>query len=674
MLAIVAAGCGGLPSRDLSSRKALEQVLREGWSPRQQILSAYDRGGLPAAMQQYRRAVPRGPETYWRVTPERQSVSQLRAKADAIIEDGFTYSTHPPFPLHPPVDWAADPYHDRTWRFWLNAWEPLDHVLAAYDATGDAAYLHFAERLAVDWLRQSPVERKSNSTTWYDMAVGLRALQLSYLVHAAARDPDTDDSTLAQLLAGAYSHGWHLLQPRNFNSRTNHGLYQAAGLLALGKSLPELLDADRWRNVGEQRLWSVFVKSFSPEGVHLEHSPGYHFQMTQLLIALTESGLTSDPALLALRRKAEKALAWMIAPDNTIPTIGDSDPTVLRPAHFGLPSTTVDPELAYAVTQGAVGSLPAARSKAFSRAGYAVFRSGWPRRGNRWQDESYLMFTAAFHSRTHKHADDLSFVWYDAGRWLLIDSGRYGYYYDDPGRVYCESTRAHNTVEVDGQDSSRRSPETFGSALTDWGEQSGAYFVRGSILRRWPPLSQSRTLIFRPGKWVVVADEIDALASHSYEQWFHLAPDLAVTTEGESASAVLGDGRSLHIVPLIAPPLDAARGGARLSEVEAPPATTLEAVRGQTEPTMQGWYSSGHRALEPNWAVGYRARGTATVFATLLCLSAEKPEVDFTGALIGPETISLRWRADGRTDGFTLRRSARSARLQAAPATPPRTR
>jgi hypothetical protein len=638
--AIIAAGCGAPAPHSLRSRESVETVLSEDWEGRAAVLAAFDRGGLNAAMEVYRHAVGRGPETYWRVTPERQSVSQLRAKADAIMEDGFCYSTHPPFALHPPVDWAGDPYHDRTWRFWLNAWKPLDHVLAGYEATGDAAYLHFAERIAVDWLRQSAVERESNSTSWYDMAVGLRALQLAYLVHAAARDPDTDDGTLAQLLAGAYSHGWHLLQPGNFNSRTNHGLYQAAGLLALGKSLPELCGAGKWREVGEERLRLMFVKSFSSEGVHLEHSPGYHFQMTQLLIALTESGLTSDPALLALRRKAEKAFAWMIAPDGTIPTIGDSDPTVLRPGQLGLPGTAADPELAYALTQGTLGSAPDRRFGVFPEAGYAVFRSRWPARGERWRDASYLMLAAGFHSRTHKHADDLSFVWYDAGRWLLVDSGRYGYYYDDPGRVYCESTRAHNTVEIDGVDLSRREPEAFGSALEEWGERSGAFLVSGAVLRRWPPLSQTRTLVFKPGKWVVVVDEFEALARHSYEQWFHFAPDLEVAVDGMAASARLGDGRSLYVAPLVAG------------------AMTAEAVRGEERPRLQGWYSPGHRVLAPNWALGYRGAGNRVVFATLLCLSSTRPEVEFEKNTIGPEAIRLRWRSDGRTDGFTLDRSA----------------
>jgi hypothetical protein len=687
LLAIIAAGCGNDPPRDLSSRRALERVFSEGWAPRQQILSAYDKGGLQAAMEAYRLArrqqqpVPRYP-----LTPERLPPPSLRTRADEIISDGFEwYGLR--FALKVPVDWASDPHHDRMWRFYLNAWDPLDGLLAAHAATADGTYLQFATGIACDWIRQNPIGERRNPFAWYDMAVGLRALQLAYLVDAAARDPSTDPETLSTLIAGAWAHGCQLAEPRNFNDLTNHGIYQAAGLLALGRSLPELRGAERWRKVGAGRLRLMFEKSFSSQGVHLEHSPGYHLSMVRLLAALTDSGLTDDPALLALRDKAERALAWMIAPDGTMPVIGDTGPNVVRPASLGLPDSSIAPELAYAVTQGTMGTPPLdfpsdpdgpsgsrtgarggarlsgveappeARLRVFPEAGYAVFRSGWPTTAELWQQASYLMLTGAFHSRTHKHADDLSFVWYDAGRWLLTDAGRYGYYYGDPKLIYSESTRAHNTVEIDGQDSSRRSPETFGSALTDWGERSGVSYVSGTIRRRWPALRQTRTLVFEPGRWVAVIDELDSTGPHSYEQWFHLAPDLTVTTEGESASAALGDGRSLHIVPLI-----------------APPATTLEAIRGQTEPTMQGWYSSGHRELEPNWAVGYSAEGTATVFATLLCLSAEKPEVDFTGTIIGPNTISLRWRADGHTDGFTLRRSAAPARLEAVPARPPRTR
>jgi hypothetical protein len=609
-------------------------------------------------MEAYREARSQQPAVaYYRLVPGAPSVAQFRGRADAAIERGFEFSSHPAFRLRAPLDWATDPYHDRSWRFWLNAWQPLDDVVAAYAATGDASYLHFAQKVACDWLRQNPLGIRSNPFAWYDMAAGLRALQLAYLVDASVRDPSTSAETVARLLAGAWEHGWYLLQDRNFNSLTNHGIYQAAGLLALGRSLPELRDADRWKKRGEVRLRMMFEKSFSAEGVHLEHSPGYQLHMTRLLAAITDSGLTDDPALSGLRRRAEESLAWMIAPDGTLPTVGDTDPTVLSPSLVGMPDSAVAPVLAYAVTRGAQGSPPARSFKVFPRAGYGVFRSGWPKASwgwgwstppsqaspslrPSWGQASFLMFTGAFHSRTHKHADDLSFVWYDAGRWLLIDAGRYGYYYDDPARLYCESTRAHNAVEIDGTDYSRRTADIFGSALTEWGQTPGAYFIAGEVRRRWPALIRKRALVFRPGQWVVVIDELDGISSHTYTQWLHFAPDLAWTAKEAAASAALGDGRSLHVLPLV-----------------ADPPVVAEVVRGQREPRLQGWYSPRHRVLAPNRTLGLTSTGSGAVIATLLYLGEGRPTVKPGASSVHPDRISLTWERERKGEGFVLDRS-----------------
>jgi len=621
------------------------------------VLAAFDQGGLNAAMESYRQARRREKATRpYQVSPGRLPADKLKARVDATIADGFTWEGREAFPLQAPIDWAADPYHDRSWRFSLNAWLPLGDVLVAHATTGNSTYLRFAVELACDWLRQNPVTGGSNPFAWYDMAVGLRALQLAYLVDAAARDATTDPETLSTLLAGAWVHGWQLAQPRNFNAYTNHGIYQAAGLLALGRSLPELRDADEWERIGAERLRLMFKKSYSSDGVHLEHSPGYHSQMTRLLIAITESGLSSDPELLAIRGRAERALAWMIAPDGSMPAVGDTDATVLQSAQIGASLSTVDPELAFGVTRGAVGSPPGESFRVFPEGGYAIFRDSWKSRGTEWAQGSYLMFAGGFHSRTHKHADDLSFVWYDAGRWLLVDAGRYGYYYDDPARIYCESTRAHNTVEIDGSDYSRRALNAYGSALTEWGDRSGLPYVSATVQRRWPPVVQRRTLVFDPGRWVVAVDELEAPTSHSYEQWFHFAPDLNLAVEGTTASAQLSDRSSLYVVPLVAG------------------AVKAEAVRGEEQPRLQGWYSPGHRALEPNWALGYKADVTTAVFATVLCLSSTRPEVDFGVNTVSPDAIKLQWRADGRTDGFTLDRSAAIPRAEAGSARRPHAR
>ena len=41
-----------------------------------------------------------------------------------------------------------------------------------------------------------------------------------------------------------------------------------------------------------------------------------------------------------------------------------------------------------------------------------------------------LVAHAWYHGLGHKHSDELSFVWFARGARLLVDAGRYGYYYD----------------------------------------------------------------------------------------------------------------------------------------------------------------------------------------------------------------------------------------------------
>lgn len=638
-----------MPSAGWLSRTSLGQILSDVPAVQEPVLRGYDRAGIAGAMEAFQ-ALRRtsAPAPYYRTGPDSVPLTRLRERADATMAEGFTFGGRPTFRVEVPVDWSADPYRDRSWRFWLNSLEPLDDVLSVHARTGEARYLRFAVRLACDWLRQNPVSGGPNPFAWYDMAVGLRALKLAYLTDAAARDPQTEPDALAELLAGCWVHGWQLAQARNFNAHTNHGIYQAAGLLALGRSSPEIASAEYWRALGTDRLGSMFAKYFSSEGVHLEHSPGYHLSMTRLLIALLESGLTADPALASLRTKTEAALAWLVAPDGSLPMLGDSDCTQVRPDHLGLPDARIAPELTYVLTRGTDGSPPSGTYRVFPEAGFAVFRDRWPSAQRNWQDSGYLILAAGFHSRTHKHADDLTFEWWDGGRGIIVDSGRYGYYYDDPWRIYCESTRAHNTVEIDRRDLSRDRLDAFGSALTSWGAGGGAYFASAEIDRS-PGPRHRRTLAWRPGKWLVVLDELDASKAHDYRQWFHFHPDLNLTLHDASADLPLGDGRSLHVRPLL--PSEAA---------------AATAVRGQKEPETQGWISREHRTVEPNWALSYSASGEKVTLATLLFLGGPEPP-GLTGqsaARVETGRVEFTWGRDGATEGFVLRRGGQSATIE----------
>ena len=77
--------------------------------------------------------------------------------------------------------------------------------------------------------------------------------------------------------------------------------------------------------------------------------------------------------------------------------------------------------------------------------GVAIFQNMW--------DENtpfYFLFTTAYHSNVHKHADDLSFLLTYGKTDYFVDSGKYSYN-EHEYRKYFRSTLAHNTITVDGK-------------------------------------------------------------------------------------------------------------------------------------------------------------------------------------------------------------------------------
>jgi hypothetical protein len=281
--------------------------------------------------------------------------------------------------------------------------------------------------------------------------------------------------------------------------------------------------------------------------------------------------------------------------------------------------------LRFVVSQGKDGKPPTGSLRAFPQSGYVVIRDRWPEGPADYEDCSYLAQICAFHSRTHKHADDLSFVWYDRGVELVTDSGRFGYvhgaeqdsklaeegfWYSHPSRVYVESTRAHNTVEIDQRSFPRKGVRPYGSALLRWGRQDGVYFTESHV-RHWRSLRHARMLIFNPGEWLIVFDWLwdNVKEPHSFTQRLHFAPELDAD-------------RFDHRVRLNLP-----RGSAQLFVAPLLPTPLRDCVHGQEQPELLGWISRREREMTPRWTIAYGVEGVPHhTFATLLTFGDDAPK------------------------------------------------
>ena len=581
--------------------------------------------------------------------------------ATEIIEKGWARRNYPLISLNNPIPWSLRNQQERSWNFYIHCWDMLDSLLKAYSETQEERFLRPAIRVAGDW-----VEKHSNLSqagmspfAWYDMAVGLRSYRLAYVIDAGKESGLLAQDLGNKLWASLEQHQAYLADDKNILFHNNHGYYQVAGQLAMGRRFagesPLMAQA---LEQGTARLNVMLAQQFGKDGIHREHSPDYHRMVYDTLKALIDSGLVEDAEMIAFAETIEKALSWFVLPSQHIVNFGDSDYRLMRRDPEEAVRKWQTPEMRYAVTGGKVGQLPAEHLAIFSEGGYVAVRTPANDAPQDFSKSSYLAQNAAFHSRTHKQADDLSFIWSDRGSDLLVDAGRYGYlgkaeqgselwldghWYSDPNRVYCEATRAHNTLEFDGKNYPRKGVKPYGSALRRCSEDTSGIVAVETECKHFGSIRSARVLVFMPGKWLLVFDWFhdNEQQPHAVKQWFHLAPHLQLLLQGCGYFvSVPGSTEPLRAISLL-PGLFASRP-----------------YLGEHKPVMQGWWSAEERDIVPNYAFCYELSRVSTgVLATLFSFSNSlATDTTWNKVNVSGRKAQFRWKDEAGSHELRLER------------------
>lgn len=574
-------------------------------------------------------------------TTARDLSSHFAAFTESNLREGWTRDGMSIPSVLPPIDWNA---HNRSFSYHLHAWDGIADLLIRHSARGGDEYFAACVAHARAWLDefQAPLLGRDAEwqldalvqpvmpVEWYDMAVGLRVFRLAYMVDVMVRS-DAYTADIPLFREGMLFHLKLLRRDHFFREHSNHGLYQALGQIAAARRFPDMPGMEIDFAIGQERLSRLLAAHFSREGPHREHSPGYHYMLMGSLINARRSGFLLDSRDAEMMAAIEDAFQWMVKPDFGLATTGDTDPRILLRGEV-IARLFGNEAARYIISGGSMGQAPPAGVKAYYDAGYAFARLYAPETEPTFEGASYLAQLAAFHSRVHKHADHLAFLWYDRGRDVLVDPGRYayagrteagselfeqGFWYADPCRIYVESTRAHNCVEIDSKSYPRRRVRPFGSALRYAGEQGGLAVTDcdATYLRS---VRHRRVLVMAPGHFLLVTDWLnDRTAPHDYRQWFQLASEWSAerTPAGivARASPAAGGGG------------DHVRQAETLQVVDVLGEHAFgEPVRGQTEPQLQGWTSDGPYSLVPSTSVCLEAKDVKMArFATLFCFGEE---------------------------------------------------
>lgn len=365
--------------------------------------------------------------------------------------------------------------------------------------------LHYHRNFSLDkarrWIGENPC---GQGPGWEPYPLSLRIVNwIKWMLGGQAPDP--------QLLQSLAAQAEFLSRRLEYRLLANHLFMNAAALSFAGAFFLQ----DGWLRSGLSILEHEISEQVLGDGGHFERSPMYHALVLEALLDLLNLGAAYPGLFPDWSPVAGRMLAWLRAmthPDGQIAFFNDAAGGVAPP-----------PPLLFAYASRL--SVPAGEA--------ALGESGYLRLENR---DSVVLFDAAplgpDYQAGHAHADTLSFELSHRGRRVLVNSG-ISTYEKGEQRARERGTAAHNTVRIDGCDSSevwaafRVARRAYPCAVKMCGK-TVAEAAHTGYTRLRPAVVHRRRLELSPDCLRVV-DSFEGEGAHQVEIYFHLHPEAQVS-------------------------------------------------------------------------------------------------------------------------------------------------
>ncbi|UCH85027.1 MAG: heparinase II/III family protein, partial [Candidatus Latescibacterota bacterium] len=468
-------------------------------------------------------------------------------------------------------DWRNHKRRDLSW--WMRI-EDFKYLLPAINS-GRGADARFVRDWFNHWYEIHEQDPQPNPGAQQPMTVGIRAMVLVRLLRAVEALEERDTQIEERLRETITEHRHFLELDENFESRSNHGLWEAMGLFETAR-----VDHDTGTaGYALRRMADVVEASVSEQGIHREHAAGYHFHVSRWLSEFVQYfaslGIDAwgDVEILADASGKMCGVSYYLFDHmGNIPQIGDTDARRVDPDSLSSAAEDRDPVLYD------------------EDGGLAVYKDPPPSGLGR-----YLIFVTRQLSKltlslAHTHRDMLSVYFSCNGEVILGDGGRYEYG-NSVSRRFFVSSAAHNTiVPIDKLDSTERIIGPIGGLPPRYSEQDGSVVFEGFMNSQ---LVYRRLTIPRDKSEFVVDDaispEFDVVVLWNMGRD---VVDISPQSIGED------DGREVHWWVVTT-----GKGRTFRLEVTLPPAVggneaTIAMAKGAKYP-MLGWYSPGYREMVP---------------------------------------------------------------------------
>lgn len=457
----------------------------------------------------------------------------------------------PPIDRGADIDWTGRAFvegkevHDAEWYFQFQrmTWWPA--LVAAYDATADERYFFEWRYEMVDWAESLlPFAKTTPHFVTRGMETGARCANHIAALPTMLRSPHFDARTLMVFLASFHDQADHI--PKVYAKTGNHRLADLSQVFRNGVAFPEFRRSEAWRNDALTLLPKMIDDDVYDDGMNKELIFSYHGMYIGLFVDAWEMFRKHGYADKLPAHFYQKILkmadiyAMQSFPDFTICQFGDAwkNTDAGRLFERGLAPLAKDiPYHQFMVSRGKSGAPPAKTSIAYPQSGFYFFRSDWK------PDAVFLALKCGETAFWHNQPDNGSFELYAYGRNLMTDSGCYLYGSSDPEdqrwRAWFRSTKAHQTLTLDGKDT------LCAPIFRCWceTEDGTALVVENQSAEK---LRHRRTVLFIDRRYVVIHDEALGVAAGDVRVHFQFVPCEA-EIDGSIARTKFADGANLQV-------------------------------------------------------------------------------------------------------------------------------
>lgn len=459
----------------------------------------------------------------------------------------------------------------------LNRFQHLFPLAQAYILSEDEKYASEMINQITDWIDTNPYLIGANWAS--SLEHSLRLISWSWALFSLhKKNYQISDVIQAKISTSIYHQTEFIYKNLSlYSSANNHLIGEAIGLAIIGTIFDYGKDSIKWRKKGIKILFKELEKQIFDDGLSREQAFNYHCVVLNMFLTtfiLLEKNNVNIPA--KYWSKIEKMVDCIVAFSDenfNLPRFGDADDSFLlkldnyfdnelpvqRIARFILNTSSIifkktsfnylikkklDEETLWLMDKNKINEYFNSQMIPISKQSLYLEKSGYMLLKDKNIDAFIDVGNLGYLSiAAHGHADALSLCLNYKNIEFLTDSGTFAYHSEPKWRNYFKSTKAHNTIEVDGQNQSEigggfmwlKKAETFVDKTTIGKEFDYVKSHHNGYIKQKNPVVHQRELLFMKDKFILVVDTLTNKKSspHKYSLHWHLEANCVTKLNSE---------------------------------------------------------------------------------------------------------------------------------------------